>query len=78
MKIAIVTNGKLPLPSVNGGGVETLVNTILSVNENKGLLKIDIYSVYNNEAERKSRNYSYSKFVYYKYQNVNCTLDSGQ
>ncbi len=74
MKIAIVTNGKLPLPSVNGGGVETLVNTILSVNENKGLLKIDIYSVYNNEAERKSRNYSYSKFVYYKYQNDSIKL----
>jgi len=26
MKIAIVTNGKLPLSSVNGGGGETLVN----------------------------------------------------
>lgn len=53
MKIAIVTKGKWPLPSVNGGGVETLVDTILSVNENKGLSKIDIYSVYNNEAKRR-------------------------
>lgn len=41
------------MPSVNGGGVETLVDTILSVNENKGLSKIDIYSVYNNEAKRR-------------------------
>ena len=74
MKIAIVTNGKLPMPSVNGGGVETLVDTILSVNENKCLLKIDVYSVYDNEAERKSKNYSESKFIYYRHQNDSVKL----
>lgn len=33
-KIAIVTNGILPLPAVKGGGAETLVQQLLDENEN--------------------------------------------
>ena len=44
-KIAIVTNGILPLPAVKGGGAETLVQQLLDENEKQQKYKFIVYSV---------------------------------
>ena len=64
LKIAIITPGKLPLPSVKGGAVETLINYILDVNEKEKKLEIEVYSVNDNEAKKIGKKYKFSKFIY--------------
>lgn len=46
MKIAILTSGILPVPSVQGGAVETLVDYLLEYNNKYKLHNITVYSVY--------------------------------
>ena len=46
MKIAILTSGILPVPSVQGGAVETLIDYLLEYNDKHKLHDITIYSVY--------------------------------
>lgn len=64
-KIAIVTNGKLPIPNTKGGGVETLINIILQQNEKTHSFDFTVFSVYDDEAIEKSRLFTYAKFEYY-------------
>jgi len=44
-KIAIITPGILPVPSLQGGAVEKLIDNLIDQNEFKGLLKIDVFSI---------------------------------
>ena len=53
MKIAILTSGILPIPAVQGGAVENLVDFYLAYNEQKKLHDITIYSI----ANPKTRNH---------------------
>ena len=46
MKIAILTSGILPVPSVQGGAVETLVDHYLEYNDQHQLHDITVFSVY--------------------------------
>ena len=46
MKIAILTSGILPIPAVQGGAVENLLDFVLEYNNKCGLHDITIYSVY--------------------------------
>lgn len=46
MKIAVITSGILPVPAVQGGAVENLIDYALDYNNKHNLHKIDIYSVY--------------------------------
>ena len=64
IKIAIVTHGALPIPSVKGGGAETLVDQILIENEKKPLIYFTVYSVYDKKAQEKINNYKYADFVF--------------
>ena len=41
-RIAIMNNGTLPIPSVLGGAVETLVQLLVDTNEKKRQKSIDI------------------------------------
>ena len=52
MKIAILTSGILPIPSVQGGAVENLVDFYLEYNQQHRLHDITVYSVYHPEARR--------------------------
>ena len=52
MKIAILTSGILPIPSVQGGAVENLTDFYLEYNNTHHLHDITIYSVYHPEAKR--------------------------
>ena len=47
MRIAILTSGILPIPAVQGGAVENLVDFYLAYNDQKKLHDITIYSVAN-------------------------------
>ena len=51
MKIAILTSGILPIPAVQGGAVENLVDFYLAYNEQKKLHDITIYSVANSKTQ---------------------------
>lgn len=64
MKIAIVTVGSLPVPSVRGGGAETLIEQILEENENRGDIKFKVYSIKNEQAEQKSKNFKKTQFMF--------------
>lgn len=47
MKIAILTSGILPVPAVQGGAVENLIDFYLEYNDRHKLHDITVYSVYN-------------------------------
>lgn len=51
MKIAIVTFSNLPVPPVEGGAVETLLDYICTENEKFLRLEIDVFGIYSEEAE---------------------------
>lgn len=54
MKIAILTSGILPVPAVQGGAVENLIDFYLEYNEQHRLHDITVYSVWHHEVERHS------------------------
>lgn len=64
MKIAIVTNGILPVPDVKGGGVETLITQYINENEKTGTHEIVVFSIYDAEAKKQSKKYNKTKFVF--------------
>ena len=45
MKIAILTSGILPIPAVQGGAVENLIDYCLEYNERHSLHEIMVFSV---------------------------------
>lgn len=57
-KIAIMTNGILPLPAVKGGGAETLVQQLLDENEKQQKYKFIVYSVLDKQAVQAQKNIS--------------------
>lgn len=65
-KIVLVNNGILPLPSVKGGAVEGLMNLLIELNEKYKLFEFVVYSIYNDNAKVKSKEYQYTEFRYVK------------
>ena len=61
MKILIINAGVHPLPAVQGGGVETLIQMFI---ENTDLMDITIVSVEDNYAKSESTKYPNIKFLY--------------
>lgn len=60
MKIAILTSGILPVPAVQGGAVENLIDFYLDYNDKNKLHDITIYSVWHPDVERHPALKSYS------------------
>ncbi len=61
-RIGIIVPGFLPVPSVEGGAIETLITGLLEINEKKKLLDISVFSPYNrilNIRSFKIHNYSF-------------------
>lgn len=50
MKIAILTSGILPVPAVQGGAVENLIDSYLAYNNQHHLHDITVYSILDNKA----------------------------
>jgi glycosyltransferase involved in cell wall biosynthesis len=67
MKLAIIVPSQLPVPSVKGGAIETLVTGLINKNEEKRLLDITIFSTYNKEAVFESKKYLYTCFIWIRY-----------
>ena len=63
-KICLVSDGTMPIPPVKGGAVETLIQFLVEQNEIEQKVFFYIISLYNEEAERKSKGYKYSKYIY--------------
>lgn len=69
MKIAILTSGILPIPAVQGGAVENLVDFCLEYNNRHQLHDITVYSVYDPAVKKHpARN---SKVNHYRYIKTN-------
>lgn len=66
MKIAIATFAGLPNPPVKGGAVETLIDDLCKVNELKNQLSIDVYSVYDYDADKAAKDYKNTEFIFYQ------------
>lgn len=68
MKIAILTSGILPVPAVQGGAVENLMDFYLDYNERFHLHDITIYSIYHKDVTKHPA--LNSKINHYEYINV--------
>lgn len=69
MKIAILTSGILPVPAVQGGAVENLIDFYLEYNNNHHLHEITVYST--KHPETKKHPALKSKVNHYKYIDTN-------
>lgn len=63
MKIAIITSGILPVPAVEGGAVENLIDYYLNANEISGEHEITVYSI-SPKKYLYNKTYKYTRFVY--------------
>ena len=64
--IAIIAPSNLPIPSVRGGAVETLIDHFINENERFKHFHITIFSNYDKYAQHKSLSYSNATFCYIK------------
>jgi len=71
MKIAIIVPSQLPVPSVKGGAIETLVTGLINKNEEKRILDITVFTTYNIEAVSESGKYANTRFIWIKYNLLN-------
>ena len=62
--IVIITNGTLPVPPVNGGAVENLLQTFIDLNEKYKNFELVVFSIYNKSAYEKSKSCELSNFVF--------------
>ena len=76
MKIAILTSGILPVPAVQGGAVENLIDFYLEYNEHYRLHDITIFSVYHHNVEKHPA--LKSSVNHYKYINTSSVLYKAQ
>lgn len=66
IKVCIIVPKMLPLPSVKGGAIETLMTDIIRYNEKARKLDITAVSIYDEKAWEESKKYKYTKFIYIK------------
>ena len=66
MKILIVSPGRLPIPAVRGGAVETLIDLLLKYNEIHGQHDIWVAATWDEDAEAKASLYQHTQFFYVK------------
>ena len=63
-KICVIMGGVMPVPAIYGGGIETLIESIIKKYSKKDGFELTICSVYYPEAERISKNYPEIKFFW--------------
>lgn len=74
-KVLIVSPCKLPIPSVLGGAVETLLDNIINENEKNKKLDLTVISIYNRESERISKKIKYTEFKFIKVNTILTKID---
>lgn len=70
MNIVIISSGILPNPAIRGGAVETLTDILIDYNEKYNKDNITLYSIYDDDAEKISTKYKYTKIKYIKISTV--------
>lgn len=65
-RIAIILPSSLPIPTVKGGAVETLVEDFILENEIQTKFEIVVYSEYDKQAKNLSHEYKYTQIFYIK------------
>lgn len=63
--IALITFAGLPMPAVHGGAVETLIDNICSHNETHQKLHIDVYSIFDEEAQKIAESFQHTEYLYH-------------
>lgn len=65
-KICVIPAGYKPIPPVNGGAVETIIQNMIELNEKYTKLNMTVLSVENKTAIKQSTIYKNTKYVYFK------------
>ncbi|EHA0993351.1 glycosyltransferase family 4 protein [Clostridium perfringens] len=65
-EICFITQCSLPVPTTQGGAVETLIEYLINENEKYKKFKFIIISIYDEKAKSLSKDYKYTKFKYVK------------
>lgn len=76
MKVLIISSCSLPIPAINGGAVETLIENIVKQNEIYKKMNLSVISLYNEDAIRMSSLYKNTNFIYFKKNNLVKCMDS--
>lgn len=63
-KVCIITSMIYPVPAINGGAVEGLVELLVRMNEIYKNMDLTVVSLYDEKAEKESRKYTNTKFVF--------------
>lgn len=63
-EICFISQCSLPIPTVKGGAVETLVEYIINENEKCGKYHFTVLSIADEKAMELSKHYKYTKFIY--------------
>lgn len=66
MNIAIITSGYLPVPASKGGAVENIVENFIIENEIEKKVQFEIFSIYDENAEKIAKKYKYTNFNFIK------------
>ncbi|MDD2970818.1 MAG: glycosyltransferase family 4 protein [Lachnospiraceae bacterium] len=75
MKIYFFTSGSAPLPAVRGGGVENLIMALAISNEKYRKAEMEIYSIYDSDAQSVAKQYTYTGFNYIKIGRITKIID---
>lgn len=78
MKICLIMPNVFPVPATKGGATEMLITNLLKENEKEGLIDFTCVSVYEEEAEKLSKEYKHTKFIYIhqKRDNLDLTFET--
>jgi glycosyltransferase involved in cell wall biosynthesis len=66
MRVAFLTYGTSPIPATKGGAVENLIEDLLDENEKHYNFDFSVLSIYEEKAEKKSKEYLHSNFHFVK------------
>ena len=64
--LCIVSAGTLPIPAVEGGAVESLVDYIINQNEVENKIRVTVISIYNEAAVKVAGSYENCRFEFIK------------
>lgn len=73
--VCLIVPNVFPVPAVNGGACETLVETLIKENEKLNKINITCVSIYDEKAYKKSKEYKNTKFIYIKDKNNTDNID---
>ena len=75
MRILFITSGQLPVPAVDGGAVETLLENYIIENESTNEHSIDVVSCESKKAEQRSKKYYNAQFLFAPYGFIDNIMD---